>query len=639
MGATLTSLRPRADFPVALVTMPFGPAHAPCIQIALLASVVRAAGFPARTLHLDLELVREIGTAEYQAIGLARGHLLGEWLFARAAHGDAPPADDEYLDRLDRARGAADAEPIPMARARLLEIKNEIVPRYLDGLLEQVPWGDFAVVGFTSTFQQNNASLALATALKRRYPDLTTVFGGAGFEVEMGLEFTRAFSCIDAAVIGEGEVTLVELLDALRERRDPASVPGVVVRRHGGEVTKLQLRPPRASLDDLPTPDYGEYFERAGRLGLSAEGVSVPIPYETSRGCWWGQKHLCTFCGLNLHDAGYRSKSPERILAEIDELCQRHPGIHLVAADNIVDYRYFRTLFPALAARASTPPLFLEVKANLTRAQLELLRQAGVVGLQPGIESLSSHVLQLMRKGSTAIQNVNTMRWARALGIEVMWNLLWGFPGETGADYASLAELLPLLHHLQPPQTWGRLKLMRFSPLFVERSRFPATVLRPDPAYTYVYPPCVALEEVAFVFEHEFVEALPDDAYVTTQRALEDWSAAWQAAERPTLLFWTFPGFVRIEDARRPAERAVHTLEGLAGRVYAACAERGRAPGALAEALDAPEPEVERVLEDLVARGLTLRDGAAYLSLAIPSTRPRMVSRAGRVFISQTTDG
>ena len=66
-----------------------------------------------------------------------------------------------------------------------------------------------------------------------------------------------------------------------------------------------------------------------------------------------------------------------------------------------------------------------------------------------------------MRKGISAIQNINTMRWARHYNIDVGWNMLWGFPGETKEDYGEQAALIPLLTHLSPPSGYGRIWMER----------------------------------------------------------------------------------------------------------------------------------------------------------------------------------
>src|SRR5262245_15054827 len=108
---------------------------------------------------------------------------------------------------------------------------------------------------------------------------------------------------------------------------------------------------------------------------------------------------------------GYRSKSPDRAVAELCELSSRHPGLFVYAVDNIMDRDYFETFLPRLAASSFDAPLFYEVKANLTKDQLRLLHAAGVRNIQPGVESLDDSVLRIMRKGITAIENVQLLKW------------------------------------------------------------------------------------------------------------------------------------------------------------------------------------------------------------------------------------
>src|SRR5207248_1132921 len=128
------------------------------------------------------------------------------------------------------------------------------------------------------------------------------------------------------------------------------------------------------------------------------------------------------------------SKSPERVAEELAELSRRYESFDFFAVDNILDPAYLDGLFAGLAKEGAGYRFFYELKANLTREQLRTLRDGGVREIQPGIESLSTPVLKHMRKGITAIQNVNTLRWARYYGIQVNWAILWGFPGETEED-------------------------------------------------------------------------------------------------------------------------------------------------------------------------------------------------------------
>src|SRR5207248_2768376 len=145
------------------------------------------------------------------------------------------------------------------AREKLIRTRSDDVPAYLDRLIDDFPWDEVAIAGFSSTFQQSAASFALARRLKQRYPRIVTVFGGANFDGEMGPELVRAVDCIDAAIIGEGDTAFPGLLDALAAGGSLDHVPGLA-RRQGKQVTVTAPAPPADQLDDLPAPDYDEYF-------------------------------------------------------------------------------------------------------------------------------------------------------------------------------------------------------------------------------------------------------------------------------------------------------------------------------------------------------------------------------------------
>ena len=169
--------------------MPFLDAWRPSIQLGLLKSIGSAAGFPIATLHANLDFAARIGPDLYPALCQHRGRQIGDWLFSMAAFGDlAPDPTGRLLD--DFATDLAFLGPA--ARLRLQEVREKQVPAYLDALTDSTAWNQVRLVGFSSTFQQNAASFALARRLKERFPHLATVFGGANFDGEMGLELVRA---------------------------------------------------------------------------------------------------------------------------------------------------------------------------------------------------------------------------------------------------------------------------------------------------------------------------------------------------------------------------------------------------------------------------------------------------------------
>lgn len=615
----------RAAFRVGLVTMPFVSAYRPSIQLGLLAALARGHGFTAETFHLNVELAVRLGPSLYELLCQHRGRLLGDWLFSVAAFGDDAP-DPE--GRLLRDLGG----DVPPAFAdegatleRLEEIRRVDVPRFIDQMADAYDWSRFAVVGFTSTFQQSVASFALARAIKARWPEVTTLFGGANFDGDMGRELTRSVEVVDLAISGEADLAFPRLLVALSRGADPLSVPGVLARRDDGVVEGAPSAPVEC-LDQLPVPDYREYFARVEATGLLPPGGHrrVAIPFESARGCWWGAKRQCTFCGLNGSTMSFRAKSPGRVAEELAELASRYRSFSFTAVDNILEPTYLDELFPVLTERGATYDLFYEVKANLTRRQLRAMRGAGVRHIQPGIESLSSRVLGLMRKGTRMSTNVNLLRWACHYGIHVSWNLLWGFPGETVEDYAAQADVMRSLVHLQPPGGGGRIWMERFSPIFEDREGFPAGRVEPDLSYRYVYPDRVDLRQVAYFFEYELEHTLPDEAYAPIEEVLAEWARAWAGDERPALWLWQSPGLVQIDDHRTPGAPKGYTFEGPLAALYLACFEQPRTVAAAIEASGVSHrPErVEAALDEFVARRLMIRDGNLFLSLALPGPGP-----------------
>jgi len=317
----------------------------------------------------------------------------------------------------------------------------------------------------------------------------------------------------------------------------------------------------------------------------------------------------------------FRSKSAPRVLAELAEQTRRYHSFRFAAVDNILDMRYLKSLFPLLLESDATYEMFYEVKANLTRAQLKLLAESGVRMIQPGLESLSSHVLRLMRKGVSAAQNVNLLRWAQYYHIRVGWNILWGFPGETEEDYAEQAAVVPDLVHLTPPASANRIWLERFSPLFTDLAEFRFRHRGPERSYRFVYPETIDLNRIAYFFEYELDNALPDRVYVGLRNAVQEWSATWKASRRPTLTSRSAPGFVQIDDRRPHREEGTYTFEGVLADIYSACGDRPTTAAAVREklSLDLPIEAVREVFSEFQRRGLMFLDGSLALALAVPA--------------------
>jgi ribosomal peptide maturation radical SAM protein 1 len=340
----------------------------------------------------------------------------------------------------------------------------------------------------------------------------------------------------------------------------------------------------------------------------------------------------------------FRSKSPEVVARELATLARAHGTLSFSAVDNIVELQYLKTLFPHIVTEGKDYRIFYEIKSNLTREQVKALREAGVNAIQPGIESLNTHVLSLMRKGVTAIQNVNLLRWATYYGIYVGWNVLWGFPGERDQDYVEQAQLVRHLTHLRPPSMAGvRILLERFSPLFFDREAFPIEFMRPEVSYSYVYPKAVDLFKVAYFFEYKLRNTLPPEVYVDLHSNLLQWIDAWAAPggsasheegtpgtsgpsgfSPPRLTFAYSDDLVQISDFRRKRP-VLRTIEGELARLYKAASDR---PTSAARAIETGRLKLsvdalEHAVDEFCDQGIMMRDGSKFLSLALPASPDR----------------
>ena len=139
----------------------------------------------------------------------------------------------------------------------------------------------------------------------------------------MGVELHRRFPFVDVVVDGEADHVAVALVNGFAKASFLTTLSGVTYRARGKSLTAPGKRPPVDDMDALPIPDHDDFIRDFKSSSVAAE-ISPQLVMETSRGCWWGQKHHCTFCGLNGQHMSYRSKSPDTRVREIVELIERY---------------------------------------------------------------------------------------------------------------------------------------------------------------------------------------------------------------------------------------------------------------------------------------------------------------------------
>jgi ribosomal peptide maturation radical SAM protein 1 len=507
-----------------LITMPTASVR-PALGLGLLKAELRRQGHEVDVVYGNMEFARRLGVDAYHWLSeiCPPEAMVGEWLFTPET-GD----DDAFLETLAREY------PRIFTGGMLAALRGmrEQARSFVEDWREWIPGPAHDLYGCSTSFAQTNASLAVLRRVKRAFPGSRIALGGANCEAEMGVGLMHMYPELDLVFGGEAERSLSLVCERWdRGIRTFTDIPGVVG-REGTRVRHAALGPLKVpSLDDLPFPDYSDFFTAYAEFPAGSRAPGVPV--ETSRGCWWGERHNCTFCGLNGNSMAFRSKSSRRSLDEIDHVQREYfvQDIHVV--DNIMDPRHLRELLPVLAARRWKPSLFYEVKSNLNRGDLALMREAGVTAIQPGIESLDSRVLSLMDKGVKGVKNVEVLRNCRELGIWPHWNILFGIPGEPEDAYREMAALVPLLVHLDPPDTCGRFRLERFSPLHEKAAEFGLTRVEPVKRYRALFGERTGLEWYARYFTHDYADGRVPEKYCADLVAAV---ASWQERTAQAIL-------------------------------------------------------------------------------------------------------
>ncbi len=496
-----------------LVNMPMSAVQRPSIALGTLSALLKKAGLRVKTLYANMWFSEYFGMETHKAIALTLPqHLVCEWLFSNSAFPNHHVDDDAFFEGIEDDYCGIDTQARipdwPAFRKIALETKAAI-PVYLDWVASHILSVEPAIVGCSSIFQQNVASLALLRKIKDTNPDVVTMMGGSNCETIMGKTMHEHFTWLDYVASGEVDTFIAKFCrQILIQGRDilademPEGMFGPIHRSDGYPNSCNSYDAlPRAmtsSLHKLPPPDYDDFF--AELKGNYLSKLIVPaLPFEGARGCWWGAKSHCTFCGLNGVGMNFREKSADQLEAELDYLSERYEINNFSAVDNILSLNHMKHFLPRLEKSSRTHQLFYETKANLKKHQIEQLYQAHIRWIQPGIESLNSDVLSLMKKGVSAWQNIQTLKYARQFGVYLSWTVLAGFPGEKDEWYESMSSLPSLLSHLQPGG-FTMLRYDRYSIYHRDSADYDLDLV-PFASYAQVYPLSQeALHDLAYFF-------------------------------------------------------------------------------------------------------------------------------------------
>jgi ribosomal peptide maturation radical SAM protein 1 len=519
---------------VLLIVSPLMEIIIPPLGIHLLQACCRDVGIDTSVFYSNLLYAKIISTDIHRAISSDKKFLLGELIFAAAAFNIPTISISQIMhefpnptwmpDHAWQIERESEFTHIPEHVVSIRKWLENVDLKYLESstkdwlhaLAREIVKIGFPIVGCSSTLGGLVPSIALLNCVKKADPKVITIIGGAFCEAEMAGGILSLDTDIDYIFSGEGEITFPALVKQILKGRLPKDK---II--YGKEVKNL---------DSIPPPDYRDYMRQKKKIDpyWISDKTRYPIPFETSRGCWYGK---CSFCGMNRNKNSFRSKSPDRIVKDIKTLVERHGMNIIYMTDSMMPLKYFDTLLPRLSSEIPQVKIFYEMSANLTMDQVLSLKKAGITRIQTGIESLSPSLLKRMHKPYTVRGNILLLRYARSVDIDLNWNFLYGLPGDQITEYEEMLHLLPLVHHLQPPIRFSPLDLYRFSKYQKSPEKFGISNLRPIEVLKHILPPYAEIDKITYYLAADFPSQSRENPEIVTilWEEIQRWCSAWTA--------------------------------------------------------------------------------------------------------------
>ena len=581
-----------------IAALPWNLADMMSVQVAGLKAFLASRGEDVVGRHYYLDIHRHFTEDEVEIVHSA---LLGEHLFAMLLFPEHAAAIGERL----RSRSKGVLDPVS-CRARL--------QAYLEEVTESIVALNPDLIGFTTTHMQYLPSLTVAKAVRARLPNVRIVLGGLSLYGEPAKATLRVFPWIDYIIVGEGETALWRLSQQVRGERRVEEVPQLLY-RVGAEVRETSVVESVPDLDDLPLPDYSDYF---AALSASGRAITPRATIEMVRGCRWGR---CSFCVEGLPSrGGFRSKSPARVALEVERCVSEHKILDFVTSDP--DVAFNGPLFEAVKHLNLDARFMVELSGLVRVEQLEVMVRAGVRTLQIGIESFSPRMLAALNKGVSLTKYVQLLRFCAENGLKLVYNNIYGCPFTTQQDLDEAVENMRRLLYFQPPRL-SEFRVSIGSQIYANYRDYGIQRLLPSDEVEG-YPPEIA-DQVGMLMSFnagwgfEASAEAPKLDYGPYLELLQDWRQIWALSPRREARRGR--GFLRVDHEVGDQRYSVHLSDPVQMELLRVCQQLRRKAELRRRFPDVSEQALDDALEELWRLRLLFRSGGEHIALvSVPAS-------------------
>lgn len=286
------------------------------------------------------------------------------------------------------------------------------------------------IVGITGTTPGFMSMKQVAENIRSHLPFSIVVIGGP--HISALPEWTMKFSCFDIGIIGEGEITFLELIKKIERvgLNELNEIDGIIYGKNGNLI-KTKRREFIKDLDSLPFPAHQLQPPLSAYKPTPASYKRLPLGVLiTTRGC----PSRCTFCDRAVFGSTYRERSAKNVIDEIEELIYKFGARELRFFDDTFTLnkeRVFEICNKLKEKKIRVPWTCLTKVTDVSRDMLRKMKEAGCWQVLYGLESGDERILKLLKKGNTVEQNKRAVRLAKEAGLSVRADFIVGMPGET----------------------------------------------------------------------------------------------------------------------------------------------------------------------------------------------------------------
>ncbi len=507
-----------SDSEILLIVPPFSLLDLPCIGLDILKTIAESMQIKTTVLYSNMLFANYIGVDKYKQISIAlmsMHTMLGERIFANAANENMPLLGIDFLKKYDE-----NFNDVFLELSSVEEISDiaKKAKEWVKVLSNEISNYNFNIIGVTTGHQQTNAAISIINGIKAIKPNVICTMGGSACDGDMADGIKTLCSNVDYVFSGESEKSWRDFL--FKYKNNKILERGVI---RGNFF---------AVLDEIKCGEntYFDYYNQLNLLNIMKE-EETSFLYESSRGCWWGEHHKCTFCGVNSWNKHYRYKTEDKVLSELTKMLDTHPNVKQIQmVDTLMPRNYFNKLLFTLKKNYPGISLFYEQRADLNLKHVMQLKIAGINYTQVGIEALSTNLLKLVNKGVDAEQNIKFLRYAKSVGLLIGWNLLTEIPNDSADDWKEFLDIIPLIYHLNPPLLVRPLEIARFSPYYEHPEKYDITEITPSTVYKEIFPTDADVSKLAWLFTANYKCESKDNRQLnsTIREKVQLWTELWK---------------------------------------------------------------------------------------------------------------